>query len=331
MKALVTGATGFIGSFLVEELLARNYEVRAMVRDTSSLANLPNAAAAERVKGDVRDPDSLRRAVRGADIIFHCAALVGEWGAPRDYQAINVTGMENMINAAEDAGVARFIDVSSVAVHGNEGHDRSTEGAPVRKTGVLYNDSKVDAERLVWHAHEQGRIRATTIRPVMVWGPRDRVYFPKMIHALRRRMFVYMGSPDNIAGLAHVRNVVDVIVRAAETRTAQGEAFIAADGCDTSVRDIVETLCRQLDLPRPLMTVPYGLARAMGAASEALGHAVNKKSAPLMTKMGVELMGNSLSFSIDKARHVLGYDPQYRFPDHLPEFLDWYHREFEPA
>jgi nucleoside-diphosphate-sugar epimerase len=326
MKALVTGATGFIGSHLVDVLLERNWEVRAMARRSSAFDNLENAGGAETVLGDVRDPDSLRSAAKGADAVFHCAALVGEWGAPRDYHEINVTGIRNMIDAARAAGVARFIHVSSVAVHGNEGHRDTTEDAPIRKSGVLYNDSKAEAETLLWAAHEQGRIRATAIRPVMVWGPRDRVYFPKMINALRHRMFVYIGSPGNIVGLAHARNVADIIARAAESDAAIGQAFTAADGCRTTVRDIVEALCAELNLPRPFLTLPYRLARAIGAASEAVGHAMNRKTAPLMTKMGMELMGNNLWFSIEKARRVLGFEPQRRFPDHLPEFLEWYSR-----
>jgi nucleoside-diphosphate-sugar epimerase len=327
MKALVTGATGFIGSHLVDVLLERNCEVRAMARTTSARCTL--ARGAQTVIGDVRDPGSLTKAAQGVDIVFHCAAHVGEWGAPGDYYDINVTGMKNMIDAAAAAGVARFMDVSSVAVHSNHNHDHSTEDALIRKSGVLYNDSKVDAEKLVWAAHEQGRIRATTIRPVMVWGPRDRIYFPKMIHALRKRVFAYMGSPDSIAGLAHVRNVVDIIVRAAENEDAVGQAFIAADGCETTVRDIVEALCAELNLPRPLMTLPYGLARTLGAASETLGHAFHVKKAPLLTKMGVELMGNNLSFSIEKAKRVLGFEPQHRFPESLPGFLEWYQNEYK--
>ena len=328
MNALVTGATGFIGATLVEMLAARGDHVRALVRRTSKTDALEQHGA-ELVYGDVRDPDSLRAAAEGVNVIFHSAALVGEWGSPKDYHAVNVQGMSNMLAAAERAGVPRFIDVSSVAVHGNVGHDRSTEDAPMKPSGVLYSSSKYHAEKLLWEAHAQGRVAASAVRPVMVWGPGDRAFMPKLIVMLKKRMFSYIGDGRTIIGLAHVRNVCDVLLRAADNPAAEGKAFIVHDGTDHTVRDVVETLCRELDLPRPKMSMPYGLASVLGAASEWLGHLMRAKSAPMLTKMGVEIMGNSLWFDISRARSVLGYEPQYKFPDHLPEFLDWYKKEYD--
>jgi len=328
MKALITGATGFIGSHLIEVLTDNNWDVRVLVRAESNLRNLASRSL-ERVTGDVRDPDSTSRAVKGVDVIFHAAALVGEWGDPKDYFDINVTGMKNMIDSAAAAGVPRFIDVSSTAVHGDEGFSNSTEDNPYVKTGILYNDTKLEAEKLVWQAHAEGRIRASTVRPCMVWGPRDRAFMPKIILACRSRMFVYINGGNHVAGLAHVRNVCDAIHRCAMSEEAVGKAFIITDGCDTTVRGMVETLCAELGLKKPRFSIPYSFAKAAGGFSENVYRRMHSKKAPLLTKMGVACIGNNFSFDITRARTVLGYEPRYRFPHSLQPFLDWFKAEYK--
>lgn len=322
MKALVTGATGLIGSHLVETLIARGCEVRALVRGRSVAAFL-NAPGVEQVEGELRDADSIVRAAAGVDVVFHVAALVGEWGAARDFHEVNVRGTENVIAACEKAGVARLVAVSSSSVHGYRDFNGDNEDAPMKKDGILYSDSKVDAEKMVWAAHEAGRVRAATVRPVMVWGPRDRAFFTKVLRALKSRMFAYVGGGRRIIGLAHVRNVCDVLYRAATMDAAVGQAFLVTDGCKTTMRDIVETLCREFNLPGPLLNLPIPAARAIGAAAEYTARSLSAKKAPLMTRMGMGIMSINMNFDISKSKNVLGYAPEYRFPDALPEYAAW--------
>lgn len=327
MKALVTGATGFIGSHLVEVLKDREWDVRVLVRKTSNLASLEKLDI-EKVEGDVREPDCLTAAVKGVDAVFHGAALVGEWGKPEDFHNINVLGMENMIRAAAGEGQLRFIDISSSSVHGYEGFDRDTEELPYRKTGILYSDTKMEAEQLVWKAHAEGLIRATTIRPVMVWGPGDRAFMTKIIFALKRRLFCYVNGGAHIAGLAHVRNVCDAIVRAADLEEAVGKAFIVTDDCDTTVKTMVEALCEEFKLPKPIFSMSYSITAKLGAVSESIYRFFGAANPPLLTKMGVACIGNNLSFDISRAKDVLNYKPKYRFPQGIQQFHDWFKNEY---
>lgn len=327
MKALITGATGFIGSHLIEVLTDNNWSVRALVRASSDTRSLESRTV-ERASGDVRDAETLPAAMKGVDVVFHAAALVGEWGSPKDFHDANVVGMKNMIDAASKAGVKRFIDISSTSVHGFEGFNHDTEQLPYRKSGVLYSDSKMEAEQMVWEAHAEGRISATTIRPCMVWGPRDRAFMAKIIIACKRRMFTYIDGGDQIAGLAHVRNVCDAIHLAALKPEAAGKAFIITDGCETTVRQMVEKICDDMGMRRPKMSVSYSVAKTLASSSENIFRKLNSKKAPLLTKMGVAILGNSLSFDITRAREVLGYKPQYIFPNGLQAYLDWFKSEY---
>lgn len=330
MKALITGATGFIGSHLVEVLTDNNWDVRVLIRETSDTRYLEGRNV-DRSLGDVRDADSLKAAMKGVDTIFHAAAMVGEWGDPKDFYEINVQGMRNVLDAAQAAGVSRLVDISSTSVHGFEGFNHDTEQLPYRKSNVLYSDTKMEAEQMVWEAHAEGRIRASTIRPCMVWGPRDKAFMTKIIFACRRRMFTYVNGGNHIIGLAHVKNVCDAIHLAAMKEDAVGKAFIITDGCTTTVRQMVEKLCDELKIKRPKMSVPYATAKALGGASENIFRKFDSKKSPLLTRMGVGILGNPLSFDISRARDVLGYEPKYIFPMGLQTYLDWFKAEYKLA
>ncbi|HOO56607.1 MAG TPA: NAD-dependent epimerase/dehydratase family protein [bacterium] len=323
MKALVTGATGFIGSHMAEFLCDNGWDVRVLVRETSNL-DFVDTLGVEKVFGDVRDAGALIKATEGVDVVFHTAAIVGEWGNPADFYDINIGGMKNLIDAMDKTGAARLVDVSSTSVHGYEGFDNDTEDLPYRKTGVLYSDTKMEAEKLVWEAHAQGRIKATTIRPCMVWGPRDRAYFTKMLNLIRANRFIYIDGGRHIAGLSHVRNVCDAMLISAGNDHAEGKAFIITDDCKTTMKEIIETLCDQLKLKHPRMSISSSTAKFLAGASESFFRAINSNKTPMVTKMGMGCIANDLSFDITRAKSILGYKPKYVFPQGMQQYVEWY-------
>lgn len=327
-KVLVTGATGFIGSHLADRLRADGFDVRVVARKTSNLDHVERLGV-EVVEGDVRDAGSLRRAVRGVETVFHSAALVGEWGSRGDFFDINVMGVRNLLDAMKDEGVRRLIDVSTCAVAGYEGKDNTDETAPFVKTGVCYSDTKADAEKVVWEYHRRGDVEATAIRPVMVWGPRDPAYLSKLIKLMRSGVFVYIGDGNNIVGLSHVRNVVHLIMLAYEKKESVGEAFLVTDGCKTTYRDIVRALAGKLNLKVRTLSIPYPVAKVLGGVSESTFRLAGSKKTPLLTRMGVFILGNSLSYSIEKARRVLGYEPQVAFAEGIDEYVESVRNQFQ--
>ncbi|HPN93124.1 MAG TPA: NAD-dependent epimerase/dehydratase family protein [bacterium] len=327
MKTLITGATGFIGSHIAEACADKGWEVKLLVRDAGRLPDEVKKLSLETFIGDVRDAESLLKAMKGMELIVHSAALVGEWGDPKDFYDINVQGMANMIDAAEKTGTKRLIDISSTSVHGYEGFNRDTEDMPYKKTGVLYSDTKLEAEKLVWEAHAQGRVIATTIRPCMVWGPRDRAYFTKIIEMLKKRRMMYVNGGKNIAGLSHVRNICDAILLAAEKEEAQGKAFIITDDSDVTLREVVEKLCESLSLKKPIFGVSHATAKLMSDVSERIFRKLGAKNTPMLTRMGVACVSNNFSFDISRAKNILGYAPRYTFPGALPEYIAWHKSE----
>jgi len=189
----------------------------------------------------------------------------------------------------------------------------------------------MEAEKLVWDAHACGRIEATSIRPVMVWGPRDLAYFTKMIGLIKKRMFMYINGGNHIAGLSHVRNVCEAVIKAAVTEEAKGKAFIITDGCETTLRAVVERLCDELHLPKPRLSISSSTAKTLAGASEWYYRKTGAKSTPMLTKMGIGCIGNNLSFNISRAVKVLGYTPKYVFPNGLQDYIVWYKSEYLPG
>ena len=176
MKALVTGGTGFLGSPVVERLLEQGHEVRALARKTSDITHLKTTAA-EIILGDIEEYDSLVPAVDGVDVVFHAAARVMPgWGVWEDFEGVTVRGTENMLKASAEAGVSRFVYVSSGTVMGKAAlaDTPAAETAPYDlefNRDTNYDWAKMKGEQLAIDYHKQGRLPVTVVRPRMVYGP----------------------------------------------------------------------------------------------------------------------------------------------------------------
>jgi nucleoside-diphosphate-sugar epimerase len=324
MKIAITGATGFAGSHVAAAFRADGHTLTLLARDPQKL--IAPLRACRVVKGDLLDGASLRELVRGADAVLHAAAYVGEWGKREQYFRTNVDGTRNMIDACAAEGVTRFLYFSSNSVYGDGAGDHVAvpEEAPLVKTGLYYCDSKVEAEQAVFAAHAAGRIVATAIRPAMIWGPRDRQFFPKIIDALKKGVMMYPGTGRKLAGLTHVENVVAVLRLCLAKDVARGRVYNVDDDDRRTLRDLVHALCVRLKLKEPRLAVPTPIALALASASELVWRAVGAKSTPLMTKLGIATMCYDNDVSVERARLELGYDPRDRFDERLDAYLQSY-------
>ncbi|HEY9230187.1 MAG TPA: NAD-dependent epimerase/dehydratase family protein, partial [Gemmatimonadaceae bacterium] len=213
-RALVTGATGLVGSYIVEQLLAKGWSVRALVRSPSAeLAQL----GVELAPGDVLDGASFSRAASGCDVIFHAAAVITAAGGWELYRRNNVDGTQHAISAAEASG-ARLLHVSSVAVYGRRFHSEKTheghELGPLPERN-FYARSKRESEALVLNAHADGRIWASAVRPVVIYGRRDRQFVPRIARMLRFGFAPIIGGGRSTMHVVHAANVASGAVLAA--------------------------------------------------------------------------------------------------------------------
>ena len=254
MKNLVTGGSGFLGSHLVEALLARGEKVRALVRPTSKTVHLASLGV-ELAYGDLSDVQSLRTATRDVERVYHCAALAADWGTREAFHAANVTGVRNLVEMSLEAGVNKFVHVSTTDVYGHPDYP-ADETAPYRLRGWHYGDTKIEGEQLVWAYHRQHGLPVTVVRPVNIYGPRSTTFVLEIVELLKSGSMVHIGSGRKPAGLAYVTNVVDVMLRAADSESSVGQAYNTSDGSDVTWRQYVDRLAEIVGVSSPRIVIP---------------------------------------------------------------------------
>jgi nucleoside-diphosphate-sugar epimerase len=328
MMNLVTGATGLLGSHIVEQLAQRNEPVRALVRAASDLAWL-RAQPVELVEGDVTDRQSLERACRGVDCVYHAAAQVGDWGPWDQFVRVTTDGTANILAAARNAGVKRFVHISSISAYGHVDGDGLVldETAPLGQNvhrWSYYTRAKVIAEHLVWDAHHRDGLAATVIRPSWLYGPRDRATIGRLVNLIRTGRAKLIGSGENRMNLAYAGNVADGCVMAGRSDVAIGQAYnCSSDGAITQ-REFFDLLADSLGVARVTKRVPYGVAYGAGFVLECVGHLLRSRRPPMVTRYAVWLAGRRCFFETKKIREQLGWRPRVSYEEGIPLTVRWY-------
>src|SRR5262249_51979923 len=185
LRALITGATGFVGSHVAEGFAERGWPVVAVARAGSDTALLERLGVTLH-RGDFSDAGLLRTLAPDADVIVHCAAKVGDWGPVEDYRAVNVNGLRNFLDVCKGQPLQRFVHMSSLGVYAARHHYGSDESEPLPdRHADGYTQTKVEAEQLVMQYYRDFGIPVVVLRPGFVYGPRDRTVMPRLIENLR--------------------------------------------------------------------------------------------------------------------------------------------------
>jgi len=320
LKVLVTGASGFTGSHLARILVAAGHEVRALVRPSSSL-ELLEGVAVEILPGDLTQPESLRRAVSGVERIFHLAAVYREAKlSDRVYREVNVEGTRRLAEAALAEGGVRFIHCSTCGVHGEVESPPADETAPYRP-GDIYQESKVEAERLLFAFQRDRGLPLVILRPVGIYGPGDR-RFLKLFRGVARRRFPMIGSGAVLYHLTHVEDVARGILSAAEAPAALGEAFILAGSRYTTVKELVQLVAAKAGVAPPWIRLPAGPLYVAAALCELLCRPLGIE--PPLHRRRLDFYLKNRAFKTEKARRVLGWEPRVDLEQGIAETLAWY-------
>jgi nucleoside-diphosphate-sugar epimerase len=325
MLNVVTGATGLLGSHVAEQLVGRGERVRALVRPTSDVSFLQELGV-EIVPCDLGDASAVRQAVAGADVLYHCAARVGDWGTWAQFRADVLDATRNILDACRLATVGRVLHVSSLAVYGHPGvrSDAITEQEPLgQRLGLweYYSRVKILAEELA-RQHGSG---LTIVRPGWMFGPRDRQGLPRLVQALRGGWVSLLDSGDNPLNILYAADVADGAIRAATNPIARGQVYhLSGDGTVTQ-RQFYDAITGALSLPPVTRRVPYRLAYWGGFCGEVIARAFRWQRAPFVSRYSVALVGRSASFSTEKARTHLGWQAQVPPLEGLHRTLDWLH------
>ncbi|WP_206483308.1 NAD-dependent epimerase/dehydratase family protein [Thalassotalea sp. G2M2-11] len=306
-NVFITGAGGFIGRHLVDELLNKGVTITALM-----LANEPVPSEwGDKVRiviGDVRKLVSMANEIGEFDTLFHLAAIVSDWGAKQDHIDITVHGTEQAIKLAA-INKARFVVTTSIAAFGSAmGTGRIDESTPCGSTASSYEYVKQLQEKVTLDAVKQQGLSAAIIRPANVYGVGS-VWVTRFIDLLAKQEPALMGSGEWDAGLVHVKHVVQGLILAAEnTDMPSGEIFVIADDPGVSWKQYLDALSTTLNLPKA-KGIPNWLAKFLAPVVEGIGHLINQKKAPLVTNLAYRLTGVESIFVNDKAKRLLGYQP----------------------
>lgn len=333
--ALVTGATGLVGSHLVERLHADGWTVRAMVREPER-ARWLESLGAELVTGDVLEAASLARCAAGATTLFHTAAAIFPRGGWEAFRVPNIEGTRNVIAATEQSG-ARLVHMSSVAVYGGASRyrgdgARTDELTPLKPISddAWYARSKRESEALVMDAQRAGRIWASAIRPCVIYGRRDRQFVPRAAKLFARGVAPLLRGGRSVLGIVHAANVADVAVRAAQRDVANGRAYNAANDHPLPVKEFIQLASEGLGRHVRAIPLPYQLTRMAAVAASKLASALGKGSS-FSPVQSLDFLARDNPFSSDLARRELGWSPPVHPRDGVPDAFRWWRENEEGA
>lgn len=258
-KVLVTGAAGFIGSHLVEQLIARGAQVRAFVRynsrsDRGWIDTFPEATISklEIIAGDIKDADAVRNAVKDCDVVFHLAALIGipySYVHPRNYVETNIIGTTNVLTAALDHGVKRVVHISTSEVYGTAQYVPIDEKHP--KVGQSpYSASKISADMLAESFHRSFNLPVVIIRPFNTYGPRQsqRAVIPTIIAQLLAKKELSIGATAPTRDFTYVTDTAAGMIRGAESDQAVGLTINLGVGQEISIGELAAQIATQMNI-----------------------------------------------------------------------------------
>jgi len=308
MNVFVTGGSGFVGRRLIRHLRRKGHNVFALARSDLAEQAILRCGGTPRL-GDLMERDSLDSAMEGCTACVHAAGHVGMWGRYDDFYKTNVTGTQNVLAAARQNAMKRFVHISAAAVVLNgESVLRADETWPLQyPKDSPYISTKSLAEREVLAANSAD-MATMAVRPPAIWGPGDASLLPQLRKAVRRHQFVWIDDGTYPCVTAHVDNVCEAAVLALE-RGRGGQAYFITDGDVLPFRDFVTKLLATKGIKPGELSLPYEFAYRGAEAMELLWRGLHLPGSPPMTRTIVRLIGRPLTVRIDKAQKELGYKP----------------------
>ncbi|MCI4659077.1 NAD-dependent epimerase/dehydratase family protein [Cryobacterium zhongshanensis] len=306
LRVLVTGASGFLGRAVAAELVAAGHEVSCFQRRPSGVAG------ARDLLGSVTAEVDLKHAVIGMDAVVHLAAKVSLAGDPRDFEAVNVEGTRSLLGAAVDAGVSRFVFVSSPSVaHAGASIVGSDAGPadPARARGD-YARTKARAELLALDA-DSPLMRVVAVRPHLVWGPGDTQLVARIVDRARAGRLPLLGHGAALIDTTYVDNAATAISAALDrVPDVHGNAYVITNGEPRPVAELLDGMCRAAGVRPPAWSVPAALARAGGSAIEAAWRVRPGVDEPPMTRFLAEQLSTAHWFDQRRTRADLHWTPR---------------------
>ncbi len=325
MKILVTGGGGFIGMALIKRLIAEGHRVTSYSRREYPLHW---ALGISSIQADIADLETLEKACKGKDVVFHLAARIGIWGEYDEYYAANVTGTFNVIKACRKQKVGRIIFTSSsgVVFDGSdlEGIDESHPYPENHDSH--YATTKTMAERLILEANSD-ELKTIALRPHLVWGPYDAHLIPGILKRVGSGKMRRIGDQEHFIDTTYIDNMVDALILAADALDsnpeAAGRALFITNGEPARVWDFINSIIQIAGHPPVKKKIPERFALFAAGISEWFHKIFKIKSEPFMTRYAIRELITNHWFDISAAREILGYEPGVSYAEGFKRLKDY--------
>jgi len=302
-----------LGSYLVEELLQKGYEVTAMTRKAATSLSGPNL---RNVLGDIRSREALLTATNGQDVVFHTAAVSGIWGPWKHFHSINTIGTRNVVQSCLENGVKKLVYTSSPSVVFDGEHQMNIdESTPYPKKWLChYPHSKALAEQHVLDANDESVLMTCSLRPHLIWGPRDSHLVPRLIERAKQKKLRKIGDGTNMIDNIYVENAAMAHVQAAEAMNPGsrvcGNAYFLSQGEPVNCWQWINDILQLAGLPRIKKTISYYAAYRLGFAMESFYEMCNISGEPRMTRFLAAQLAKSHYYDISRAKRDFNYYPR---------------------
>ncbi len=326
MKVLVTGGTGFIGSFLLDDLIQNGFpskeprNVVCLVRSTSNTEHL-NKLGVTTVIGDLQDHSSLSKMVKDINIVFHVAARADDWATQDELIKINVEGTRNLLEACQAAEVDFFVHTSSSGVYGHFSSSEAITEDYRKKPSDKYQRSKWLAERMVWEFIQERGLKATILRSPAAIGPRDTSTQLKAFKALLKGKFPLIGKGNNLLTFVDVRDLARAMTLAAQKRDISAGQAYNLYSFRVSLKEYLTSMQELLSIEAPLKRYPYRFLYTIGYLSEVYGKIRGKTTT--LNRYRIGKFASHRLFDQSKIQKELGYYPMYSAEETLRDSVNW--------
>ena len=316
MRVFITGASGFIGSYLVEKLLNRNWHVRVLFHNR----NIHREKECEVVKGDIRDLNLLEKALDSTDIIFHLAAALGaSLMNKKDFSQINTEGTKNILRAAQKTGVKRIVHFSSAGVLGSvKKNETADEGYPLNPRSI-YDNTKLEGERTALNFAKNG-MNIVIVRPGWTYGPGDRRTF-KLIKTIAKKRFILVTRGNALQTPVYIDDLIEGVLLCTK-RGKKGQIYHIAGNEALTVKEITDIIALSLGNKIPPFSLPLFPVKAAVWPVEKIFYLFKRESPLSMGKLSFFIHPKPLS--IQKAKQDLGYSPKVDLNTGMAQTIAWY-------
>lgn len=323
-KVLVTGATGFLGKYVVEELVEHGYQVRAFGRNRTIGQSLVNASVTF-IQGDLTNQEDLTKACQEMDMVVHAGALSTVWGPWEDFYQTNVLGTKYVLEACREAKIERLVYVSSPSIYAapRDQLDIKESDAPQENRLNNYIRSKLASEKLF---KDYPDVSSVILRPRGLFGIGDTSILPRVLNLSQKIGIPLIGDGRQLMDMTCVENVALAIRLALETPQAAGEVYNITNGEPRAFRNLIEETLRGLGYPIRYRKIPAPLVSAISGSLEFIYKNLKLKGEPALTRYTYYLLRYSQTLDISKAERDLGYRPKITISEGIEQYVQDYRK-----